>query len=306
MKHRNLRLKYGTHFMAEEGGGGGGGEITEPLLKDWKASLPEELQNDKSLESFDDIGKLARAFVDTKADVGRSIRIPGPDAAPEAIDTFNEKLKEAVPGLMRMPDIDNTEQVMELYDRLGRPKEPSEYPTPEGLPEGDLGDNLKAQLNELKRVSHEAGLTKAQFEAQAKTIVDNFNNQLAAIEGKTGAEMEKLQLDWGAALDTKFKTALDLAQQTNAPQSLRDGIANRSLDADTMKWLDGMAAALSGKGPQMQFQGQQSSTAMTPAEANAQITEIMDRKEYWDPSSPVQQDLVDKVIKLQKIAQSAA
>ena len=90
----------------------------------------------------------------------------------------------------------------------------------------------------------------------------------------------------------------------DAPQSLRDGVANRSLDAGTMKWLDSMVNALSDA-PQMRFQGQQDESRVTPAEAEAQINELMDRKEYWDATSPMQAGLVKKVTDLEKIVQSA-
>ena len=279
-------------------------EDKEPLLKDWKTTLPEELQSDKSLEDFDDVGKLARAFVDTKADNGRSIRIPGPDASTDVVDSFNAKLLESVPGLMQTPDVDNAEAMNGLYDKLGRPKAPSDYATPEGLPDSDLGRSMETQLGELKKSAYETGLSKKQFDAQAKAIVENFKSQVSVMDGKTAEEQEKLRLDWGSALDSKYKSALDLAQQTDAPESVRNGIANRTLDSATMKWIDGMVTALSDS-PQMRFQGQQDDTRVTPAEAEAQIHELMERKEYWDATSPMQAGLVKKVVDLEKIAQSA-
>lgn len=306
MKFRSLRLRYGTHFMADEGGdeGNGGGGDGEPLLKDWRTHLPETLVNDKSLESFDDIGKLAQAFVDTKADVGRSIRIPGPDAGADVVDSFNTKLMESVPGLAKMPDMDNKEEVLQLYDKLGRPKDASDYPTPEGLPDNEMGASLKEQLNDLKKVSHEEGLTKGQFEAQAKAIVENYNTQMTAIQGNIVDEQDKLKVDWGSAVQAKTQDILNLAKQTDAPQSIIDGIAEKALDATTMKWLDGLVNALSGEGPQMKFQGQGSETRITPIEANARIAEIMDKPEYWDQGNPQQEVLMKKVVELGKIAES--
>lgn len=305
MKRYNLRLKYGTHFEDGTGEGGGGGEgEAKPLLSDWKQHLPEDIAGDKSLETFEDIGTLAKAFIDTKADVGRSIRIPGPDAGADDLDSFNTKLMEAVPGLMRVPDPDDADSLNQVYDKLGRPKAPSDYEIPEGLPDDEVGNTMRERLNQLKATAHEAGLTKAQFNAQAKKLVDNFNEQMSEIESATTEEQEKLKLDWGSGLESKYKSILDLAQQTGAPESLRDRIADKSLDAGTMKWLDSLVDTLSDEGAQMQFQGQQDKTRITPVEAEAQINEIMDRDEYWDPTSPKQKGLLDKVVELQKVVES--
>lgn len=277
----------------------------QPLLSEWRDHLPEDIASDKSLESFDSIDKLAKAYIDTKADVGRSIRIPGPDADDSTIDTFNAKLMEAVPGLMRVPNPDDADSLNQVFDKLGRPKEATEYAIPEGIPDSEVGTNFKKQLEGMRELAHENGLTKTQWEKQATKLIENFNNQLNEMEGATYDEQERLRSEWGSATDSKFKSILDLAQQTDAPESLREGIINRTLDADTMKWLDSMVSALSD-GPQMRFQGMQDKHRITPNEAEAQINEIMAREEYWDPTSPQQKTLLDKVIELQKVVESAA
>ncbi len=280
-------------------------EESKPLLSEWKENLPEDIAGDKSLESFEDVGALAKAFIDTKADVGRSIRIPGPDAGDDDIDSFNSRLMEAVPGLMRVPNPEDAESMNQVYDKLGRPKEADGYEMPEGIPEGEIGKQFEAQLIEMRKTAHAAGLTKAQFDAQAKVLVENLNNQLNENAGAIADEQDQLRMEWGNATESKHKSILDLLNQTDAPESLREGIINRKLPADMVKWFDSMVTALSD-GPQMQFQGQQDKSRVTPKEAESQINEIMARDEYWDPTSPQQKGLVDKVVELQKIAESAA
>ncbi len=276
-----------------------------PLLSDWKQHLPEDIASEKSLESFEDVGSLAKAFIDTKADIGRSIRIPGADASDADVDAFNAKLMEAVPGLMRVPNQDDADSMNQLYDKMGRPKEAKEYSTPEGIPDSDVGARFKQQLEGMKEFAHENGLTKSQWDKQANKLIEDFKGQLDEAEGGIAAEQDQLRMEWGSATDSKFKSILDLINQTDGPESLKNGVIERTLDQNTMKWLDSMVEALSD-GPQMRFQGQQDKGRVTPKEAEAQINEIMARDEYWDATSPQQKGLVDKVVELQKIAESAA
>ena len=77
MKHRNLRMKYGTHMVEGDGDGDGGGGGAA----DWRSTLSEDNAANKGLADFKDLNGLAKAYLDTKADNGRSLRLPGPDAS---------------------------------------------------------------------------------------------------------------------------------------------------------------------------------------------------------------------------------
>jgi len=65
----------------------------------WIASLPTELQSEKSLQSFKDLPALAKSYVEAQKMIGGSIRLPKPDAPPEE--------REKVIG--------------DIYTKLGRP-----------------------------------------------------------------------------------------------------------------------------------------------------------------------------------------
>jgi chorismate mutase len=62
--------------------------------QDWMAP---DLREDPALRDFKDPNALAKAYKDTKALVGSSIRPPGPDAGPEAHAEFAKKLAEKTP-----------------------------------------------------------------------------------------------------------------------------------------------------------------------------------------------------------------
>jgi hypothetical protein len=67
----------------------------------WKASLPEDLRKEKSLEAIQDVSSLAKSYVDAEKIVGGSIRIPKEGADQKEWDAF--------------------------YSKLGRPESPEKY-----------------------------------------------------------------------------------------------------------------------------------------------------------------------------------
>lgn len=296
MKKYNLRMKYGTHFMAE--GDAGGGDTGDAGETSWRDSLPEEIRGDKALADFSDVGGMAKAYLDTKADVGRSLRLPGPDASVEDINAFNTSLMQKVPGLTAIPGEEAPKEVTdEFFRQLGRPDDPSGYKLPETRDE-----NSKAGLDELKQLAHSLGLPKKQFEKLSAKLVEQHNSQIEKVVADRAADWDNLKVDWGTGLEGKTKAILELARATDAPESLTNAITNRAIDSGTMKWLNSLVDSMSGDS-QLNFQGAGSQeTRTSPAEADAQINEIMAKPEYWDPASPLHAGLAKKVVELGKLA----
>ncbi len=299
MKHFNMRMKYGTNTMADgdvDGGSSNGGGSSN-----WRDTLSDDNKSNKSLADFKDINGLAKAYLDTKADNGRSLRIPGPDASEDDYAAFNTSLTEKVPGLTRIPGEDASEDARAaFYTSLGRPKEASGYVQPDT----DV-DTLKTALTALASTAHAAGLSKSQYDAVAKSLVDDYTKGTADVETMYKDEHDKFKLDWGANTNAKSQAILELAKQTGAPDSVADAIANRQMDSDTMKWLDSLVDTLSGPGSQMDFQGGGGeSQRLSPDEAQRQVAEIMDNPAYWDASNPQQPALIKKALELQQLALS--
>ena len=271
-------------------------------MSEWNENLSEDLKGDKGLADFKDLNGLAKAYLDTKADVGRSLRVPGEDASDEVKAAFNTSLMEKVPGLARIPGEDTSDDDRNsFYSQMGKPKEATGYTQPEGLP-----DNLKDGMNALAKVAHENNFTQAQFKKVAENLVNDSKVATEATETGFTDEQNKLKLDWGSSLEAKSQSILELAKQTGAPESIVNAITNKQLDMNTMKWMDGLVESLSGEGGQMNFQGDKGHEGrITPDEANLQIEEIMTRKEYFDPASPLQAGLMKKVVELGRIAISA-
>ncbi len=213
---------------------------------------------------------LAKRFIDTKAMVGNSIRVPGANAGEEALRAFEVDLAAKVPGLVRLPT--EPDKVLETLRGRGIvPKEATEYSL-DGIhqPEGvKLTDD---QVAALRKEALEEGLTKSAFRSRAQRAVDAVVAQTRAVEeGKTA-----LRKEWGAAYDQRLADARGLLDKTNAPASIREAVAAGNIDKDTANWLVNLDKSLGNEsravGEQHRSQGQ---TALTPLEAETQIAEIL-------------------------------
>jgi hypothetical protein len=161
------------------GGAQDGGQVQSWLDQHLAGDEYADLRNSDSLKTVPDVPTLAKAFVDTKAMVGRKgVIVPKDDAPPEEWDQF--------------------------YAALGRPESPEAYDIkPEGLPENF--PYLPELESVYRKLAHEAGLTPA----AAKKIYDGYN-QFMLEEYRKGqqtlkAEMEEiqagLQKEWGGKYD---------------------------------------------------------------------------------------------------------
>jgi len=117
-----------------------------PLPDDILEQIDEQYRGHASLKDMNDIGALAKSYVETKAMVGNSIRIPGKDAGEDARNEYLQKLINNDPELMMKPDFANKEQSQEFFQTIGLPQEFSKYENPEGM---KLPDDVEAEMREL-------------------------------------------------------------------------------------------------------------------------------------------------------------
>lgn len=250
--------------------------------RDWKSGLPEELKTAPALADVKDVAGLAKRFVDTQALVGSSLRPPGPDATPEAKTDFIQKLRDKVPELLFMPDGEDEAAKLAretAWTKLGRPKEAKDYVLPPDLklPE----EHLEA----LRKEALEEGLTKSQFQSRAKRVV-------LAIESAEGTRVEStkaLRRELGAAFDERTAMVAAAAAKLGFSQELVAALKSGTIDAATFKAFTAIAK---GFGETRQVADQQGGAGgrLTPSEAMAQRSELMARKEYFNPG-PAQMDI---------------
>lgn len=154
------------------------GSPTPPT--DWRASLPIELQAEKSLESFKDVGALAKGFVETKKLVGRGIEFPGADAKPEAVADFRK--------------------------RAGVPETPDKYPLtlpdpPEGSPLTWDKGLIAGFLKEMHATHARPETVQAAINIYAQKMAKDWdqwrNQQNASENADLSGEIKELEKKWG-------------------------------------------------------------------------------------------------------------
>ena len=233
----------------EGGAGGAAGGAAAPAVapagggaaaQDWRNQLSAEYKDAPSLKDFTDINQFAKAHIDTKAMVGRMIRVPGEDASQADVQAFRDKLLSADLGVIPTPDLTNPEEAAKYYQRMGAPAEADGYTKIEGMPE--------ARQKALAALAHEAGISDKQFAQVAAKMVagDTESNNTIIAERDKG--ISELKSDWGEAYDQKFARAQRLVEATKAPDMLLTAIKEGGVDAATLRWLDSVAAAFGGEG----------------------------------------------------------
>ena len=144
----------------------------------WKDSLPEDLKNEKALESIQDIPGLAKSFIHAQKMVGTDkISIPNKHATD---DDWND-----------------------VYSKLGRPSKPEDYQI-------QINSNSSVDtdaLNGFKEAAHKYGLLPKQAEGIINFYDDMTQNYMRdldakAEQGRMHAE-KSLKEEWGTAYDRK-------------------------------------------------------------------------------------------------------
>jgi hypothetical protein len=166
----------------DQGQPGGTQEVQGSTIQDWRAGLPDDLKAEKSLESFKDIGGLAKSYVEAQKMIGGSVRIPKADAKPEEWDAF--------------------------YKKAGRPDKPEEYEVskPPNMPEGmNLDENL---IKWFLPTAHAAGLSKAQVAGLMEKWNERAFSQAHEQQKSMAQEITKLKEEWGPNFNGRVELGL--------------------------------------------------------------------------------------------------
>ena len=239
--------------------------------QDWRTSLPESVQDWAEVKQAENPEAFWQRMGEQRAHLGNSIRIPSQEASSDDWSEFNRKIQERVPGLMKTPDLEDAEQVDGLMAKLGRPEKAEGY----GEIEGDNISFQEGQLDSLKSMALEAGLTRKQFEKFAKQVGQDYHSQTETMNNLKSENLEVLKKEWGLSAEGKYQETLNFAKAVGAPQAIIDGLESRSMQAETVFWLSKMAEN-AAEGTQVSFQKSTSlAGSLTPQEAQEQIDEIL-------------------------------
>lgn len=242
----------------------------------WKDSLPEDLKNEKALESIQDIPGLAKSFIHAQKMVGTDkISIPNKHATD---DDWND-----------------------VYSKLGRPSKPEDY---------DIQINSNSSvdtdaLNGFKEAAHKYGLLPKQAEGIINFYDDMTQNYMRdldakAEQGRMHAE-KALKDEWGPAYDSKVKSVGGVVTKY-----LNDDFAHMTLSdgtkvgdhPDFIRAFANIASDL-GEDKLVTSTGPQ---YMTPKEIDKQLRELQaEGSAYWKKNHPNHDAAVQEVQDLMKL-----
>ena len=268
-----------------------------PEPADWKTALPEDLRTHASLKDFKDLPSLAKSYVETKALVGASLRIPGADAGPEAQKVFAASVADKVPGIIYLPDDPAAREVAlkDAWKKMGRPDDAKAYSVEDVQLEPGVVFT-EADVEAMRAAAVKRGYTKDQFRSLAKELSEARALAMKGEKDSRGA----LQRELGAAFEERTLAASLSAEKRGFGEDVVRALRNGSVDLKTFKAFDAVAR---GFGETRQVAGQDGGAGgkPTPAEAKAQRSELMARAEYFNPSRAqmgVHETLVAKVQEL--------
>ncbi len=241
----------------------------------WLDGLGEGVFDDRDatiLRRFGDIGELAKGY----------------------INAFNLVSRDKIP----MPQ--NEQEFMEVYNRLGRPQEASEYSFdfPEGFPEV-IQTQMEKNQDWFKLAAHNAGLNKTQAAKLYGDYVQLVKQQVTAQNDRIDQEMtaaaDELKSELGEAFDGKMVLANRAISEVGGEELIdlfeRTGMGRNPTVVKAFIRIGEMISEETG----LDIEGRPS---VSTDELDAQIAEIQSDPAYMDAKDPQHKVLVDKMQKL--------
>jgi len=157
-------------------------------MSEWYEELPDELKNDKSIQKFPSVDKLAKSYVELERLLGKA---------------------------MFLPEEDKPEEWEKVYNRLGKPKDIQEYEEPSDV---SLDDSMRTLFRE---VAHKSNLTKSQYKAFVKMLTEKQRSAVSEGLNKTKAEL-------GQDFDVVEKTLDKIAPEVKSALYSSGLVANQA------------------------------------------------------------------------------
>lgn len=261
-----------------------------------EADGASDLAGNPALADFKDINGLAKAFVDTKALVGNSIRIPSKEAGEDDMKSFYDTMQEKIPGLMLKPDLTDDAAMSALMISIGRPEKEEDYTIPEveGL---EISDERKGFL---RKTALEAGLTVKQFEKWVTGVHTADMTSITERKENNQQEVVGLRNEWGTAFESKYAKVIKVAEATNAPPEVIKALKEQTAGIATIKWFDGLVSSLGSEDFQLSTLPP-GEGGITPSEARERASEMRNKLNEIDQSNPEYQGMIQKIIKFDQL-----
>lgn len=252
--------------------------MSEAENTNWSDSFPDEVKQWDEVANSQSADQFWQRISSHRKHLGQSIRIPSEEASTEDMNAFYDKLQKRAPNLMPVPDQDDPDAVKAVFSRLGLPEEATQY--------GDIEDESlqfnEGQLDTLKGLAFNAGLTKSQFEALAKQVGAKTAEELQAAKEAQEAAQGTLKEQWGMTAEDKLKETKAFLERSNAPQNLVELMASNAVDAETTLWLHKLSEGM-GENNEMSNQNNDAgggNGTLAPYEAQERINEMLNNRQH--------------------------
>lgn len=250
----------------------------------WYDTLPDNLKSAPFFKPDKTPEQIIADLENAAGHLGNSIRIPGPDATDEQRKEFLAKAVEKLPGIMPVPEDDA--DVETVLEKLGRPKQATDYKLPEGVKPEDLGEGFMADAWGL-------GLTQKQFTALVNKQVASRQAAQEGAEAFSKETQAALQAEWGAATEDRLSDVRAYLNTEGAPEGMKQAFESGQMDQNTVKWLYSVVEATTEKS-QLQEQASGREGRLTPLEAREQAQEIWQKLYEMPPTDPRRPELLAK------------
>lgn len=269
-----------------------------PLTEEQLEQFPESTRDWDEVKNSDSPEQVWDRISHMRSKFGTGLFKPGEDAGEEQKSKFLERVVELTDGqVVIRPDLaeDADEEVVNLFYRsLGRPDNPDDYEFEEI--EGSEYPSERQAF--IRRIAHEAGLTKNQLKILDKKM------RTAELEAETEKQevlrqqLVDLKAEWGLSFDERVRLANKVAK-TFFPGIPED----QKLTAGEIKAFYNIGKQLGENSPEGRDHLNDDQGNMSPDEASAKIAEIRGNPEhpYFDSSKPGHQAARRKMRDLYKI-----
>jgi len=218
--------------------------------------LPPDVQalpNFKSLEKFKDPAAVAKSYLHLESLAGRSVTIPGPEASQADQAAF--------------------------WAKVGAHDSAEKYVVP--VAEGQTVD--AGMLQPFQAAAHAAHLTQDQWAAMVSAFkASPLGDNRAALEAMSTESTRLLKAEWGGAFDHRLGNAEAAVAYVDRQSGARfgeflksTGFGNRPEAVKHFEWLSRQFLEHGTLPKDAQTGG-----AISPADAQAKITELMQAPEY--------------------------
>jgi hypothetical protein len=254
-------------------------------VSDWRSEIPEDIRSHKSLETIQDVGSLAKSYVNAQSMIGAD--------------------KVVKPGKFATSDDWNS-----FYDKVGRPASADDYQLENKLAEGQ-SENAD-MVSWFKKTAHEVGL----LPHQAQNLLNKYNefsgSQVQQSASVTEDEINKVALDlkkeYGQAFDDRMAVGKGVLENFSSipveefeDLTLSNGMKLGDHPA-IIKTMVNIGQYMKEKMGEDTLAGVKTSGGLSPSEASEKLAELTQPSSpYWDAKHPQHSFYVDEAMRYREM-----